>query len=156
MRHPQRRQVKGLQTALASAALLIAPQSASLPADQGARPSATEGIAIGGSVTNSQITNTVNQQDPAVLAAMTKTFAEQMAASAEARAKAEANAADLAAKLGFTSSAVAEFFKILGEQNVPDEKIPARLIEVATHFAQTQSQLAALEPSDPHAADLAG
>jgi tetratricopeptide (TPR) repeat protein len=121
-----------------------------------ATTSATEGIAIGGTVANSQITNTVNQEDPVVLAAMTKTFADQMAASAEARAKADARAADLAAKLGFTSSAVAEFFTILGEQNVPDEKIPARLIEIATHFAQTQNEVAALEPSDPHAADLAG
>jgi tetratricopeptide (TPR) repeat protein len=121
-----------------------------------ATTSATEGIAIGGSVANSQITNPVNQEDPVVLAAMTKTFADQMAASAEARAKADARAADLAAKLGFTSSAVAEFFTILGQQNVPDEKIPARLIEIATHFAQTQNEVAALEPSDPHAADLAG
>ena len=60
MRRAQRRQIKGLRAALASAALLVASQSASLSADQGARPSATEGIAIGGSVTNSQITNIVN------------------------------------------------------------------------------------------------
>src|SRR3954451_16294628 len=97
----------------------------------------------------------VNKQDPAVLAAMTKTFSDQMAATTEARAKAEAKAAELAQKLGFTSSAVAEFFKILGEQKVPEEKIPARLIEIATHFAQTRDQLAALEPDDPHMAELA-
>jgi hypothetical protein len=78
---------------------------------------------------------------------MTKTFADQMAASAEARAKADARAADLAAKLGFTSSAVAEFFTILGQQNVPDEKIPARLIEIATHFAQTQKKLRRWSPA---------
>jgi tetratricopeptide (TPR) repeat protein len=37
---------------------------------------------------------------------------------------------------------------------VPEEKIPARLIEIATHFAQTRGELAALEPDDPHAAEL--
>jgi hypothetical protein len=42
------------------------------------------------------------------------------------------------------SAAVGEFFKILGEQAVPEEKVPARLIEVATHFAQTRDALAAL------------
>ena len=116
---------------------------------------ATDSIVIGGSVTNSTINNTINQQDPAVLATMAKTFADQMAATTEAKAKAEAKAAELAAKFGFTSSAVAEFFKILGEQNVPDEKVPTRLIEIASHFAQTRDTLAALEPDDPHTAGLA-
>jgi hypothetical protein len=32
---------------------------------------------------------------------------------------------------------------------------PAKLIEIATHFAQTRQALAALEPDDPRAADLA-
>ncbi len=118
-------------------------------------PTAIEGVAVGGSVSNSTINNTVNKQDPAVLAAMTKIFADQMAVTTEARAKAEAKAAEVAQKLGFTSTAVAEFFKILGEQNVPEEKIPVRLIEIATHFAQTRDELATLEPDDPHAAKLA-
>ena len=47
-------------------------------------------------------------------------------------------------------------FQILGEKNVPEEKIPIRLTEVATHFAQTRDELAALEPDDPHTAELAG
>jgi hypothetical protein len=122
----------------------------------GESSTATDSIIIQGSVgANSPIQNTINKQDPAVLAAMAKTFADQMAASTEARAKAEAKAAALAKELGFTSSAVAEFFKILGEQNVPEEKVPARLIEVATHFAQTRDELASLVPDDPHAAELA-
>jgi tetratricopeptide (TPR) repeat protein len=115
----------------------------------------TEGIGIGGSVSNSTIKNTIIKQDPAVLAAMAKTFADQMAATTEAKAQAEAKAAELATKLGFTSAAVVEFFKILGEQDVPEEKIPVRLIEVANHFTQTRDELAALEPDDPHAAELA-
>jgi tetratricopeptide (TPR) repeat protein len=115
----------------------------------------TEGISIEGSVSNSTINNTVNKQDPAVLAAMAKTFADQMTATTEAKAQAEVRAAELATKFGFTSGAVGEFFKILGEQNVPEEKVPARLIEIATHFAQTRDELAALEPDDPHGAELA-
>ncbi len=117
--------------------------------------SVSESIAIQGSVSNSTINNTVNKQDPAVLVAMAKTFADQMTATTEAKAQAEARAAELATKLGFTSAAVGEFFKILGEQNVPDEKVPARLIEIATHFAQTRDELAALAPDDPHTGELA-
>jgi hypothetical protein len=61
----------------------------------------------------------------------------------------------LATKLGFTSAAVVEFFRILGDQDAPEEKVPARLVAVATHFAQTRDALAALEPDDAHAAALA-
>ena len=105
-------------------------------ADQTDRLSAQESIVIGGSVTKSTINNTINKQDPAVLAAMAKTFADQIAATTEARAQAEARVADLASKLGFTTSAVTAFFKILGEQKVPEEKVPVRLIEIATHFGE--------------------
>jgi hypothetical protein len=116
----------------------------------------TESILIEGSVSGgSTINNTINKQDPAVLAAMAKTFADQVAATTEAKAQAEAKAAELATKLGFTSAAVGEFFKILDERDVPEEKIPARLIEVATHFAQTRDDLAALRPDNPHVAELA-
>jgi hypothetical protein len=101
---------------------------------QGAK--STESIAIAGSVSNSTIYNTVNRQDPAVLEAMAKTFADQMAANTEAKALAEAKAAELATQLGFTSAALTEFFRILGEQNVPREKMPQRLIEIATKYKE--------------------
>jgi hypothetical protein len=52
------------------------------------------------------------------------------------------------------ATAVVEFFTIVGQQDVPEEKVPARLIEVATHFARTRDELAALEPEDPHVAAL--
>jgi tetratricopeptide (TPR) repeat protein len=116
-------------------------------------PTVTEGVGIAGSVSNSTINNTVNHENPATLAMLAQALNDKDA-SEERRREAEAKASELAEKLGFTSSAVAEFFKILGEQNVPDEKIPARLIEIATHFAQTRDELAALEPDDPHAAEL--
>jgi hypothetical protein len=137
--------------ALAALVAVVPPRSIKAA---GVTITTTEGIGIGGSVTNSTIQNTVIKQDPVLLAAITKTFADQMAATTEARAKAEAKAAELAQKLGFTSSAVAKFFKILGDQNVPEEKIRERLSEIATHFAQTRDELAALEPDDPHTAEL--
>src|SRR5271166_1585006 len=98
-------------------------------------------------VNNGQIT--INGVDPNVLATMAKTFANEIAATATARAQAEANSAELAAKLGFTSAAVGEFFRILGKDDVPLEKLPERLTEIAQHFAQTRDTLAALEPDDP-------
>jgi hypothetical protein len=109
----------------------------------------TEGIAIGGSVSNSTISNTVNQENPATLAMLAKALADKDT-SEEYRRQAEVKAAELATKFGFTSTAVGQFFRILGERKVPEDKVPARLIEIATHFAQTRDELAALEPDDPH------
>jgi hypothetical protein len=77
--------------------------------------SVTESISIEGSVSHSTLNSTVNKQDPAGLTEMAKTFANQMAATMEARA-------------------------------------PARLIEIATHFAQARADLAGAD--DPHIADL--
>jgi len=100
------------------------------------RETNSETITLGGSVSNSTIINTVNRQDPAVLAAMAKTFADQMAATTEARAKAEAKAAELATQLGLTSTALTEFFRILGEQNVPPEQMPKKLVDIAIKYKQ--------------------
>jgi tetratricopeptide (TPR) repeat protein len=107
------------------------------------------GIAAGGSM----IGNTIYQENPETLKLLAKTIADKNA-SEDKRREAEVKVAELSAKLGFTSQAVTEFFKILGEQAVPDEKVPTRLIDIATHFAATRDQLAALEPDDPRAAEL--
>ena len=99
---------------------------------------------------------TINGVDPAVLVAMTKTFTNEMAATTAAKAQAETRAAELAKELGFTSAAVAEFFRILGEEDVPAEKLSVRLVEIAAHFAQTRATPAALDPDDPQIAALVG
>jgi tetratricopeptide (TPR) repeat protein len=115
------------------------------------------GVAAEGSIENSPISiinETVNQENLATLVLLAKALSDKDV-SEEHHHQAEAKAAELAQKLGFTTSAVAEFFKILGEKNVPEEKIPVRLTEVATHFAQTRDGLATLETDDPHAAELA-
>src|SRR6185312_7138426 len=81
------------------------------------------------SISNSKINSTVNQENPATLALLAKALGDKDV-SEEHRRQAEAKAAELATKLGFTTAAVTEFFKILGEQNVSEEKIPARLVEI--------------------------
>ena len=118
---------------------------------------ATESIIIEGSVgAHSPIQNTINKQDPAVSGRDDEDLRRSNGRydRGEGESRSESGGA-LAQELGFTKAAVAQFFKILGEQNVLEEKIPTRLVEVATHFAQTRDELAVLEPDDPHAADLA-
>ncbi|MGH6934727.1 MAG: hypothetical protein ACRED2_00845, partial [Methylocella sp.] len=124
------------------------------PGGAGQTVSAPGGVAAGRDITGPvNISNTINQENPETLKLLTKTIAAKDA-SEEKRREAEVKVAQLAAKLGFTSAAVTEFFKILGEQSVPDEKVPVRLIDIANHFAATRDQLAALEPDDPPAAEL--
>jgi hypothetical protein len=48
---------------------------------------ASESIVIEGSVSSRTINNTINKQDPAVLATLAKTFADQVAATTEAKGK---------------------------------------------------------------------
>jgi tetratricopeptide (TPR) repeat protein len=167
IRFPRKRVAAGLLVV----ALLVTGQvargwaQAGAPPGSGQAPAAAPGQgtkieqhSTGANSTNIGVINgqvTINQQDPSALAAMAKTFADQVSATAEAKAKAEAQAADLAAKLGVTSSAVGAFFRILGEQNVPQDKIAERLIQIAVHFKNTQGELAVLHPADPREAELA-
>jgi len=103
-------------------------------------------------IVNGQVT--ISGVDPATVASMVKTFTDQISATADARTQAEARAAEMGAKLGFTTLAVTEFFRILGEQNVPEDKLTLRLVEIATHFSQTRREMAALDAEDPGAAEL--
>ena len=155
MRHQQQEVVASFRAVLLVAAALAAvvPWRPSQAAGDGI--TANQGIGIGGSVSNSTINNTVNQENPATLAMLTKALSDKDV-SEEHRREAEAKTAELATKLGFIKAAVTEFFKILGETDVPEEKIPARLVEIASHFAQTRDELAALAPDDAHAANLPG
>ena len=68
---------------------------------------------------------------PAELVRLSEIFSNQIGVSTEALAKAEARAADLATQLGFTMEAVIGFFRTMGEQEVPLEKVPAKLAEIA-------------------------
>jgi hypothetical protein len=90
------------------------------------------------------IASTILGQDPAVLVEMAKIFAERESATTEARVQAEAQAAELAAKLSCTTSDIATFFKIIGVNHVLEENIQERLIEIATRFARMRKAVALL------------
>jgi tetratricopeptide (TPR) repeat protein len=108
------------------------------------------GMAAGGDIKNNTFINqTIVQQDPAVLAATVKVLTDQNAATSEARVRAEREAAGLAEKLKFTTEAVIGFFQTLGEQNVPPEKIQAKLIEITFRFGAAKELLATINPDDP-------
>lgn len=67
----------------------------------------------------------------AELIRLTEVFSSQIGVSTEALAKAEARAAELATQLGFTVEAVIGFFRTIGEREVPREKVPSKLAEIA-------------------------
>src|SRR5215472_10432017 len=123
MRHQQQEIAASFWAAIWVAAVLAAIVPSRPSRAAGDRITATQGIGIGGSVSNSTINYTLNQENPATLALLAKTLSEKNV-SEEHRREAEVKAAELAAKLGFTKDAVAEFFKIVGEKNVPEEKVP--------------------------------
>ena len=102
-----------------------------------------------GDIKNNTINQTIIQQDPAALAAVVKVLSDQNAATTEARITAEREASALAEKLKLRTEAMIGFLRTLGEQNVPPEKITAKLIEIANQAIATRQRLAPLEPDDP-------
>jgi tetratricopeptide (TPR) repeat protein len=120
---------------------------------QGPAVTAQEGIGVAGSVSNSTITNTINHENPQTLRELTQAY-KQLHETDTQLGEFKAKVAELADKLRFSSNAVSQFFKTLGEQNVPEDNLQARLIEIATQYAQTRDALAALKPKDPRAAEL--
>src|SRR4051812_15864558 len=108
---------------------------------------ATNGVAAGRDIINSPTTiGYTAEQVQALVAVFTQPLTQQIGVATEARAKAEAQAAQLAAQFGVTREAVVSFFRILGEKEVPAEQMPVRLGEVAARFHDLSSRLATLEP----------
>ena len=62
--------------------------------------------------------------------------------------------ADLSGKLGVTQGAAATMLRIIGEQDVPLEKLPQKLAEVAEQYKSATARLKALDPQDPVTRDL--
>ena len=81
---------------------------------------------------------------PAELVRLTEVFSNQVGVSTEALAKAEARAADLATQLGFTVEAMIGFFRTVGQQEVPREKVPAKLAEIAAQHREAKPSIAVL------------
>jgi len=61
---------------------------------------------------------------------------------------------DLSNKLGVTQGAAITMLRIIGQQDVPVEKLPRKLAEVAEQYKQAMDRLAALDPQDPITHDL--
>ena len=140
--------------AAAGLCLAFAAESGGPALGQGNVAASGGGVAAGRDIVNSPITTIINQQDPAALAAMAKVFADETRASAEAKAQAEARAADLARQFGIATEAVEQFFRDLGERQVPSEQLPRKLAEIAAQYQEARAQLAALDPEDPATRDL--
>jgi len=61
---------------------------------------------------------------------------------------------DLGNTLGVTQGAAVTMLRIIGEQDVPLEKLPQKLAEVAEQYKQAMDRLATLDPQDPITHDL--
>jgi tetratricopeptide (TPR) repeat protein len=92
---------------------------------------------------------------PTELIRLTEVSSQQIAVSNEARVHAEVRVAELATQLGFTREAVISFFQIVGEQDVPLEKVPLKLNEIAARHRDLLDRWSVLDTSDPVIANLA-
>ena len=86
--------------------------------------------------------NIIYRENPETLKQLVQLATEKGAVEEKYR-DASAKLDELAIKLGFTSEAVREFFKIVGEEEVPEDQLQVCLGEIATHYAGTRDQLAA-------------
>jgi hypothetical protein len=57
--------------------------------------------------------------------------------------------ADLSNRLGVTQGAAVTMLRIIGQQDVPLEKLPQKLAEVAEQYKSAMERLASLDPQDP-------
>jgi tetratricopeptide (TPR) repeat protein len=71
-----------------------------------------------------------------------------------ARAGDEDKIASLSTKLDVTQGAAVTMLHIIGQQDVPFEKLPQKLAEVAEQYKSAMDRLAALDPQDPITRDL--
>jgi tetratricopeptide (TPR) repeat protein len=62
---------------------------------------------------------------------------------------------DLSKRLGVTENAVLTLLHVLDEEDVPLERLPQKLGEIANQYKKLQAQLAALNPQNPLARSLA-
>lgn len=56
---------------------------------------------------------------------------------------------DLSSKLGVTQGSAITLLRIIGQQDVPFEKLPQKIAEVAEQYKSAMARVAALDPQDP-------
>ncbi len=107
------------------------------PADE---VTAEQGVAAGGDIRESTIT--IGYTSEQVERLIT-------ASSHELRTRYEADVEELSNKLQVTDDAVVGFFRILDENQVPLEKLPERLAEIAQRHRDMLDRLAVLDTESP-------
>jgi hypothetical protein len=71
-------------------------------------------------------------QDPVVLQVLARTFSEHLEANTELLIAAEVKAAKIAKDLNFTKTAVINFLKKLGHEEVPIADLPRKFAEIVS------------------------
>jgi len=95
---------------------------------------ANKGVVIGGSVSHSKITNTINQENPATLVALVDAATKQ---------------GMLADQLKVTVDAVEGMLRTVGEENTPAEQIPVRLSQFAARYVALRQQIGQISDANP-------
>jgi len=103
------------------------------------------GVAVGGNVVNSSITFGLKPEEVQKLTE---------AAARGATAPLTSTIVDLSKRLGVTEDATKTLLRIVGEQDVPLERLSETLLRVANDYKGLQAQAAALNPDNPIARDL--
>jgi tetratricopeptide (TPR) repeat protein len=103
------------------------------------------GVAVGGNVTNSQITFGLKPEE-------VKELTE--AAARGATAPLTDTIVELSKRIGVTEDATKTLLRIVGKQDVPLERLSETLNSVANDYKRLQAQAAALNPDNPTARDL--
>lgn len=113
-----------------------------LPASAAGQVSATQGVAIGGNVTNSSVTVGISAKGAQ---ALVESASRNWKNLTDAQRK-ELGA--LKAQLGITEGALRTFFTVLGEKNIAEDMLPERLGEIAGQYLALRAQLQA-NPTEP-------
>ncbi|MCP5449040.1 MAG: tetratricopeptide repeat protein [Gammaproteobacteria bacterium] len=107
--------------------------------------SADHGVAAGGDIRDSIITIGYTPEQVEMLI---------QASNKDLRTAYESQVKELSNRLGVTQDAVANFFQILREKNVPLEKLPETLVTIAQLYLEMEGRLAIHNPEDPAAKAL--
>jgi tetratricopeptide (TPR) repeat protein len=129
-----------------SLAVLLGAYSATAMAVEEVK--ASGGVAAGGDIRDSTITITHGLTPEEVK--------ETMLAIARQESTAHAKLQELSQKLQTTEGALIGFFRILEETDVPLERLPAKLEEIARRHKDTLQRMAALAVEDPEIEALVG
>jgi len=109
----------------------------------------------GSSVSIGDVNVNLNKIDLTGLPEFIRAFSDRENANKELLDEAKRKRDEIAANLKITQGAVEGFFQTLGEQNVPSERLTAKLKEIAAQFEVVRQRLVALAPDDPATKALA-